>query len=815
MRSTRKCSWALGGLVLAATLWVSAASASAAQAPLVVAEGGRTSAVVCVDVPKAAGKADRWQRRAAEDLAHYIGKMTGAEPAVLDDRAAIDRARTSGAACFLVGQAALRTNPPLRARLAAAAKKKPVLRADAILAVREGSRVYLAGTNDVSHYHAVSFLLHHWGCRWYLPTAIGECVPRVSRLVLHKLDHVYAPPFEMRNYWISWNGSNAGSEEFQIRNFMNFQSHAGMGHALDGYTRDLVKKGRSAFNVPFADPATARHVAARLADKMAQRPPGGISLAIADGMYTNDHPEDKRLSASLFDKYFLKPAMTDPMMALYGRVCRLLDEKHGGNPTRIGGMAYSNVTTPPQWKHEIPSRLVMWLAPIDIDPIHGYNHPESPPRQEYGQMLRRWAELLQGRVCIYDYDQGMMVWRDLPAPSHQAFRQDVKLYRDAGILGVNTESRMAIATTFLNLHLRGQLLWRPDADVDAMLAEFYPKFYGPAAEPMRRYWTAIFRAWERTIVTEHEHFLAAAIYTPELLAELGKHVKAANEAIAPIEKKASPSPAEKLFARRMEMLRRQWAVLDGTLRMTFASAGECDYVRAAALGRKVLAARLRLAEMNPTFTTRVIGPSAEPREPGGSPAWLPGEVKQHGDHAALIAGPAGTLVRKLPLRWALHRDPHDTGLARGWAYRDADLTYWNAHKDKFDLAGLKDYPTTRWETIRTDLYAQAQGVRHPDGQSFTGYLWYKTKVSLGQVETRGKVHVRFPGLFNECWLYVNGFLVAHRPFPEVWWLTDYTFAWDVDLTGKLKAGPNDLTLRCRNPHHFGGMFRRPFLYRPR
>ena len=64
-------------------------------------------------------------------------------------------------------------------------------------------------------------------------------------------------------------------------------------------------------------------------------------------------------------------------------------------------------------------------------------------------MLYRWAEVMQGRVVIYDYDQGMLVWRDVPNPSIGAVRQDVKHYKKAGILGVSTESRNAIATTFL------------------------------------------------------------------------------------------------------------------------------------------------------------------------------------------------------------------------------------------------------------------------------------------------------------------------------------------------------------------------------
>jgi len=36
----------------------------------------------------------------------------------------------------------------------------------------------------------------------------------------------------------------------------------------------------------------------------------------------------------------------------------------------------------------------------------------------------------------------------------------------------------------------------------------------------------------------------------------------------------------------------------------------------------------------------------------------------------------------------------------------------------------------------------------------------------------------------------------------------------VDLAGKLKPGTNTLALRLHNPHHFGGIFRRPFLYEP-
>jgi len=175
-------------------------------------------------------------------------------------------------------------------------------------------------------------------------------------------------------------------------------------------------------------------------------------------------------------------------------------------------------------------------------------------------------------------------------------------------------------------------------------------------------------------------------------------------------------------------------------------------------------------------------------------------------------GNEGTLVARLPLEWAFRRDAENRGLNLGYAAKPIDLTYWKAHRDQVTPENRKDYPD-EWEMIRTDLYAQAQGIRHPDRQSFTGHMWYRTDVNMTDKQLEGPLHLRFPGLFNECWLYVNGKEVAHREQRNIWWYNNYRFEWDVDLTGHLKAGDNAIALRCNCEHHLGGMFRRPFLYR--
>lgn len=783
--------------------WTASSASTAGKGggnELVVVNDGQTKAVVVVSP-----EAGPHEKLAAEDLVKYVGQISGAKPTLANTAEAVKKALASSGPVLIVGQEAFKARPALAQRIAAVLKKNPWLNTDGIGIVREGNKVFIAGNNDASHYYAVAELLKQWGCRWYLPTAFGECIPEDKTLKVGEIDFAYSSPFEIRSYWLSWNGDGTGKPEFQLRNMMQVD-RVGMpssGHALGAYTND-APGSKGWFNFPITAPETASHVAGKVEKMFANNE--HFSLGMEDGLYESAYPRDQELMKLQFDKYFMRPSVTDPMLELLNNVAKILQDKHPQSKARIGFLAYANMTIAPVRDMKAERSLWCELAPIDIDPIHGMDHPDSPPRQEYRDMLHKWAKVMDGRVSIYDYDQGMLVWRDIPNPSHMGFRQDVKHYAQAGILGINTESRGAIATTFLNLFLRGQLMWNPDADVDALLAEFYPKFYGPAAEPMQAYWTAIYDAWENTIVTEHEYFIAQAIYTPQVMTVLAKKLAEAELAIAPLTSKPNRTTNEELYVQRMNFTRKSYNILNSYMSMVSAAATDGDYAKAAMSGDAALAVREALTDMNGTFTTyRNIGE-------GGTP-WWPGEVEQYKKLAKLTDGSEGRLISRLPVEWAFHRDNDNSGLTKGYHTTKPDLTYWNANSGKVDLHNRKDYPVDQWELLRTDLYAQAQGIRHPDRQSYLGHLWYQTEIVLTADKITGHPHLMFPGLFNECWLYINGKEVAHREQGKLWWLNDYAFQWDVDLTGKLQPGKNTVVLRANCEHHLGGMFRRPFLYR--
>jgi hypothetical protein len=762
---------------------------------LVIAVGGETSTVIVVSP-----EAGSFEKRAAEDLAKYIGLMCGDQPKIANTRKTIDAALVGKQPVLVVGEEAFAAKPILRVAVNSVLKK-PILRTDAIVLRREGNRIYLAGNNDRSHYFAVAELLRNWGCRWYMPTEFGECIPERQDLTVRDLDYAFSSPFEIRTYWISWIGDKTGAAEFRLRNMMTDRSAMPpTGHALGKYTKGL---GKGTFSFPITAAETAQHVVNQV-EKLYE---GGrmFSLGMEDGSYDSNYANDQKLMKLQWDKYFMRWSVTDPMLELYNNVARILQEKHPDSKGKIGFLAYANMTIPPVRNMVAERSLFCELAPIDIDPIHGMDDPQSPPRREFRDMMYKWAKVMQGRLCIYDYDQGMLVWRDIPNPSHQAFQQDVKHYRKAGILGVNTESRNAIATTFLNLHIRARLLWNPDEDVDALLSEFYPKFYGPAAEPMKVYWSTIFDAWENTICTEHEFFVAAAIYTPQVRAVLKKQLQEAERNISGLAVEGRKlTRNERLYVHRMEFTRISYDILDAYTTMVATAATDVDYESAVAAGERGLKARDAMTAFGGIFTTTRL-------ERDGTP-WWPGEVRQNRELLRLINGTQGKLITKLPVEWAFRRDPNNQGLKNGYASGPVDLAYWNANTAQRSIDNRKDYPD-QWEMLRTDLYAQAQGIRHADRQSYTGHLWYRTKVELTTDQASDAPHIHFPGLFNECWLYINGQEVAYRKQGKLWWLNDYRFEWDIDLSGKLKAGKNDIALRCNCEHHFGGMFRRAFLYR--
>lgn len=112
----------------------------------------------------------------------------------------------------------------------------------------------------------------------------------------------------------------------------------------------------------------------------------------------------------------------------------------------------------------------------------GFNRPVSDPGNAADAEARRqtaaWAEKAD-LLLIREYVGGVNL------PYARVLAEDLRWYRDLGADGWFTEidprNWLPRADTWVLAHV----LWNPDADVDALLADFFAAAYGPAAGPMR------------------------------------------------------------------------------------------------------------------------------------------------------------------------------------------------------------------------------------------------------------------------------------------------------------------------------------------
>ena len=114
---------------------------------------------------------------------------------------------------------------------------------------------------------------------------------------------------------------------------------------------------------------------------------------------------------------------------------------------------------------------------------------------------------------------------------------------------------------------------------------------------------------------------------------------------------------------------------------------------------------------------------------------------------------------------------------------------------------------TRERTVEREVRCR---VELPDGTTLEGIV---ENISQGGARIAGPATDLGTGdEIRIAFVFLTGEEVAYRKQGKLWWLNDYRYEWDVDLTGKLKPGKNVIALRCNCEHHLGGMFRRPFLY---
>lgn len=368
--------------------------------------------------------------------------------------------------------------------------------------------------DEAGSVNAVCEYLRSLGVRWYMPGELGEICPQTSSLALPTVDELVEPDFPLRflyQYGMMW---GMGSEDERL-----WQQHMGLSHAQDIYGLAIPGHGindvHNREGVKEANPEYFRmYNGKRLIEK---RHP---SQCLSSEKLFN---ENVALARAFFDIYDAPLISVMPADGFSGCQCdkcitklnlelgntaslsnyvwdyvnRVAIELYKTHPDKkILCYAYVNYTQP-------PTNIESFSPNVVIGICQGRSWFYDQDRKDRFAKLRTdWlAKVSTKKFFAYEYyihnspRKGPMpalfphlIAEDLKSMKGISYGDMVEVYRKRG-------ETASLALNHLNIYVTSRYYWDVDQDIDAMLDEYYTLYYGPAAKEMKAFYQFVEARW--------------------------------------------------------------------------------------------------------------------------------------------------------------------------------------------------------------------------------------------------------------------------------------------------------------------------------
>ncbi len=483
----------------------------------IVLDGQANGAIVI------AAEATAHEQAAASELQAYLQAISGAEVPIL--------AEGEGGEGFpaYVGHTQAATEKGLVGRATA-------LGDEGLLMYADEDGLFLLGGGELGTYNAVhAFLEEKLGVRWFSPDPLGEVVPEMATITIGQMDETQVPDFQMRwigrGQWALRNRQNVRlpddalglkvyASAHTFRKFVppdeHFDDHPEW-FALVGGERKRYE-GVHGNQLCTSNPEVLAKVVEEMRAALDADPNLDIiSLFPNDGMGFCECDNCKALDE---DTMYSVEETNGGWRGLDWESHRTLsrrprrgervDEDSPGQSSHVRDIQrVSTGAAGPVTAHARhgPRPTVSWLVPQPCD-----RGPAVPYQQgvqgRAGGLDGHLPESVPVRVLLQGGGRG------------PALPEDIPWLRDMGLYGIYTQYKTEnVWTIGLNYYVASRLLWDADLDVDALVADYCQKLYGPAAEPMSDY----YEAYERAAIASDVHLSAEyadlpKVFTPELIA---------------------------------------------------------------------------------------------------------------------------------------------------------------------------------------------------------------------------------------------------------------------------------------------------------
>jgi hypothetical protein len=628
-------------------------------------------------------------------LVEWVKKITGAELPVAG------KAPADGPAIY-VGKAAV------RAGLKLDDIDSPTR--EGVRIVVEGDRILIAGQSEPATVKAVCRFLEEVGCRYFMDGPLGEVYPRSADLAVKPATITEKPALLYRNpkgpswrggYWKAWNG--AGGEDFAHAHswgryvpkglFKEHPEYFAMG--ADGQRKDgdWLCTSNPGLRQVFAEQVIAAIKAG--AKNPSISPPDGRGYCQCPQCRAQDDPrsvEPSSGSVSVSNRY------ADFFDDVARRVAKECPD------SVLSFYCYADYTQPPTTGRKLAPNLCAVIAPIRYCRLHALGDPDCPSRKQQVEMVDGWAKVAS-RLGYYNYMYNLAD-ATLPMFKLTPCKEEFPSLADKGLAFMTIEVLSNWHVYGPQIYLSLRLAYDPKLDTDAVMEDYYQKFYGPDAAPlMKAYWTGIDRATARLHCHSGGFYGLQAVYTPEFV----------RECQSLLDRAARAAKKDPVYAERVALHAAGFQdVLDYR--------AICDAMTAGDFAR----AKRTLDGM----TERIDGLAAKGyANPEYGTAYLRRFLAKTVEGGAAATAAPNRVVEVLPDRWRLAYDDADEGEAKGFHAADFDASGWR-------------------EAATYSATLSCQGLRE------NAVLWYRT--TFRAPEKHGRLALLFAEVDGAVTVYVNG-----------------------------------------------------------
>jgi len=604
----------------------------------------------------------------------------------------------------------------------------------------DGRRLLLAGQDGTATLKAVCRLLEELGCRFFVDHPLGEVYPRTKTLTVGKLDIADRPGFLFRSIWGSnwggklwktWNGAgglplNAGHSWGRYVSKDLFAEHPEYFHQRDGRREpsDWYCTSNPDLRKAFADAVIESIRSGTIHPSLS--PPDGRGYCECEACRAQDDPHSLEPSTG-------QVCITNRYVDFYQYVARRVAAV---SPESILNFyCYADYTQAPSRDVRLEPNLCAWIAPIRYCRFHSIGQEGCPSRKQLEELLAGWdGAAAKIAYRTYNYNLAECV---VPFSMISVWKHDIPYLKQKGCIGINLETLTNWQIYGPHIYLSIRLAYDPVADADAIMDDYFLKFYGPAAAPaMKQYWLGIDRAFAELPSHAGSFFAVHLVYTPEFLRQCQELI---DRAAAAAESDATYAARVQMAAEGLANAAQYTAIRDAMNRGDFQQAQRV-YNQLLARSRTHQESRLG-NHYTVDYLERFVG--------------------KHVTAGAAATAPPNRVVTVLPDVWRMIYDEAATGEQQGYA--------------------RPEFAAAAWPEVATyGKPLDAQGL--PDRQTV---MWYRTKFAVP--EKHGPLAIFFTEVDGGATVYVNGWPVGGSEKKRI--------PFEIDVTPAVTPGENTVAVR--------------------